>query len=92
MKELVKKVMSSRIMLGFVAVLLCIGIAGLDFFTPPEVPVEALYGLPIYLTLQFFGWYPGLGMTSLSICFFYISNFVIGQDSSADIGPSIILV
>ena len=91
LKNLTKKFLNNRKMLGLGVVLLCVCIAGLDALTPPEVPVEALYGLPIYLALNFFGWYPGLVITILNIGFFYISNFVIGQDFSADIGPSILL-
>jgi signal transduction histidine kinase len=90
-KKLAGIFIRNRKILGLGIIVLCCCIAGLDSITPPEVPVESLYAFPIYLALNFYGWYFGLGITILNICFFTVSNFVIGHDSSSDIGPSIFL-
>jgi signal transduction histidine kinase len=55
-------------------------IAYLDSFTPPEVPVDAFYALPIWLGLLTFGLLGGLGVATSSIILFFLSNYILAKN------------
>jgi signal transduction histidine kinase len=83
--------MVNRKMIGLAILLLSCLIAGLDSIMPPEVPVEALYALPIWLGLWSFGWFGGLGVSAFAISFFFFSNYVLGHDPSTNLWPALLL-
>lgn len=64
-------------------------IALADIFVPPEVPVDAFYVVPIWLGLRGFGLAGGMTSATLSIVFFYFSNYVYARDSRTTLGWSI---
>jgi signal transduction histidine kinase len=51
-------------------------VAYIDYFLPPEVPVDALYAIPIWLALANFGYWWGFATATGSVMLFYFSNFL----------------
>jgi signal transduction histidine kinase len=92
-KRLIESIWRTRKSLALGLALVCADfiIAAIDAITPPEIPIEAFYTLPISLGIWFFGWYMGLGIAFQSILLFLISNYFIGGDSWNNLWPSIIL-
>ncbi|NWJ96622.1 MAG: sensor histidine kinase [Chloroflexi bacterium] len=80
--ELMAKIALHKKISLFCITLLSLTIAYLDFLSPAEVPIDALYAIPIWLGLLTFKLTGGLIVATTSILLFYISNFLpIGTKS-----------
>lgn len=76
--------------LTLLAILLsCGAISYLDAITPPEVPTEAFYALPIWLGLVGFGLAGGLVVSTGAIGLFYFSNYILSGGRFPNLWPAL---
>lgn len=69
---------------------LSVGISYLDYLIPPEVPVEALYVLPMWLGLLTFGLVGGIIISIGSTILYYTSNYALTRNSQPSLWAAII--
>ncbi len=83
--------MANRSMMGLAIILLSCLIAAIDAITPAEVPIDALYVLPIWLGIAGFGWFSGLGVSLLATTLLFVANYIVGHDPFNNLLSAVLL-